>query len=375
MPSSVRFFSLLSYIAVVSVGVAISAYLVSIRRAPLPREEISALADATLLGEGRGAGSQESAAALPWPKAAIRVSAAPGTFDEPQVLKDFSKALVAALSGSDAEISVVDAPPKSLTTFEPCMQREGTAVECLAALEQVTSKDSPVPPLDSTFDLVLVPSDDCSALLLGTGRGAVLRWHRGSSLDVQRLAASAATHLKATWLRPVSFEHSAALFEVAPAYQLNFFLVGDCRRRVAWDFTSTVLAPYLRRFLERLSLLFDLEMDSQVVQCGSLGTSLEPSEMAHQSKIGNLIDVNMLQENFMRRTGDWPPDALTRDARWLPPLIRLVAFKSAEPVHLVDAEGDDKSSFAVQGFGVVAVATCETGALSLHEQLAWHTVQ
>ena len=36
----------------------------------------------------------------------------------------------------------------------------------------------------------------------------------------------------------------------------------------------------------------------------------------------------------MRRTGEWPPDALTRDARWLPPLVRFVAFKPSEAVLL-----------------------------------------
>jgi len=169
------------------------------------------------------------------------------------------------------------------------------------------------------------------------------------------LAKSVAVHLKASWLRP-ALDAGVPLFEISPGYVFSFFLVGDCHTRVSWSFN--VLSPFLSRFLERLQLLFHIEMNSQVVQCGSLATSLEPA--ASQMPV---IDASMLQADFMRRAGEWPADVLTRDARWLPPLVRLVAFKPSGTLLLEDEKGELQHSFAVQGFGAVAIAECknETG--------------
>ncbi|CAJ1429664.1 unnamed protein product [Effrenium voratum] len=198
---------------------------------------------------------------------------------------------------------------------------------------------------------------DSTALVLGTGRRAYLRWQRGKP-TLEELASSTAKLLQDSWFRKVSLDGGASLFEITPAYVFSFLLVGDCGARVSWSFFDVVLLPYLSRLLEKLKVLFDIEVNSQVVMCGSLGNSLEPKDQDSQS----VVDTSMLQADFMRRTGEWPPDALTRDARWLPPLVRLVAFKPSTPVVLADDKGEAQYSFAVQGFGAVAIAHCDTGA-------------
>ncbi|CAK0833265.1 unnamed protein product [Prorocentrum cordatum] len=87
----------------------------------------------------------------------------------------------------------------------------------------------------------------------------------------------------------------------------------------------------------------------QVVTCSSLG-----------GPVGSRLNVTRakaLQADFLRHAGEWPGDTLTRGASWLPPLVRLVAFSPASPLDIVDSEGQHQTSFAVQGWGVVAVAT------------------
>eukprot|EP00931_Biecheleriopsis_adriatica_P049569 TRINITY_DN28683_c0_g1_i1.p1 TRINITY_DN28683_c0_g1~~TRINITY_DN28683_c0_g1_i1.p1 ORF type:complete len:550 (+),score=133.12 TRINITY_DN28683_c0_g1_i1:25-1650(+) len=354
MASVARQLALAYYFVVACLGIAIAHWLISVHRSPLPQEEIAAFAESLA----------SSDAAVPWPKAHIRVSAASDIFKgEPKALQTFGDALSAAL-GSAATVSIASSESHSMA-LEACTAQETSAESCLAAMESVDGKAGLAveEALGSMYDIVLVTADDCSALLLGTGSTAFLRWHQKDISLLPELAADTAAHLKATWLRQASFDEGASLFEIVPSYVFSFFLVGDCRgHRVAWDFNGGVLAPYLSRFLTKLESFFDLELDSQVVQCGSLGSSLEPAELAKLSARGNVIDPSMLQADFMRRAGEWPPDALTRDARLLPPLVRLVAFKPSEEVKLVDEAGEAQSSFAVQSFGVVAISRCDEGA-------------
>ncbi|CAK9056901.1 unnamed protein product [Durusdinium trenchii] len=228
------------------------------------------------------------------------------------------------------------------------------ALEAESATSAATSASS-----EPVFELVLVRVQEGNTLILSAGRRAYLRF---SSVPFGELAASTASLLKESWFRRASLlEGGASLFEITPAYVFSFFLLGDCHSRVSWDFFGAVLAPYLSRLLGKLQLLFGIEWNSQVVLCGSLGTSLEPAEWNRSRNSSNVVDVSVLQADFMRRTGEWPPDALTRDVRWLPPLVRFVAFKpmAEHELRLVDEKGDSQHSFAVQGFGAVAIARCK----------------
>jgi len=335
MASKLRLLALLYYLAIAALGLLVSLYISSVHRAPLPREEIERLADFTTL-------SRQSPKL--WSKDVLEISADPSSFDA-EVLKAFSTALSDALGG---QTSVRVGKLRVEEAMASCLQAVSTT-PCLEALEGETLSTK-----TSMFELVLVKAES-DTLILGTGRSAFLWWNRERS--VKDTAVTTARLLQESWFRQVSFDGGASLFEITPGYVFSFFLLGDCASRVSWDFFNTVLAPYLSRILRKLRILFDIQWNSQVVLCGSLGNSLEPSE---RQKSGNVVDVSLLQADFMRRTGEWPPDALTSDARWLPPLVRFVAFKPTEPVRLVDEDGESQHSFAVQGFGAVAIAHCDT---------------
>lgn len=349
MASKLRLLALLYYFAVTAVGVLVSVWISSVHRAPLPREDIERLAE-FFPAPNRNFPNL-------WSKDALEISADPKAFDA-EVLGSFSLALSDALGGTSVRVGRLrDEGP-----LGPCVHEASSTTACLEALEAEALSDAP---LSASFELVLVKADS-NALILGTGRRAFL-WWRGRS--VKDTAASTASLLKESWFRGVSFDGGASLFEITPGYVFSFFLLGDCASRISWDFFHAVLMPYLSRILGKLRILFDIEWNSQVVLCGSLGNSLEPSERG-QKQAGNVVDVSLLQADFMRRTGEWPPDALTRDARWLPPLVRFVAFKPTESVQLVDEEGESRQSFAVQGFGAVAIAQCETGEASNSSSLS-----
>mmetsp|Transcript_24926 Transcript_24926/g.83127 ORF Transcript_24926/g.83127 Transcript_24926/m.83127 type:complete len:571 (+) Transcript_24926:63-1775(+) len=334
MASPSRWASLLTYVAVLLFLGLISYFLLVVPRAPLPLEAIAALASA-VGGEGESHGDA-------WPASRIHVSASPGASLSAGDVATFVKRLSGLLVAEGVEVVVADGPPSSLVDLSACVDGHYGALEaCLAR-----QSDSDASPLGNDFALLMAPAAEGqkSALLLDADRGAVLRWSVAGDLwSLDSLAFATATRLKETWFRRASFENTTTLFEVAPAYVFSFFLVGDCQQRVAWDFRGGLLGPYLWRFLERLRLLVDVELDSQVVQCGSLGGS------------GSVVDAATLQADFLRQSGEWPSDTVTRDSRWLPPLVRFVAFKPTKPVRVVDDERRPQRSFAVQGWGVVSL--------------------
>lgn len=342
----------MSYLAVVSVGMAFAIYMLQVQRAPLPLDEVTALS-----------ASVGTDSVVPWPKSRIRIRSLPGAFDRGEDLKALVQSLAASLESDDVIVSEADGAMTHLETLGPCVddKQGASASACLKVLEEDivdnTAKhaDGTSASLASNFDLLIVPtSEDCSTLLLSTGQSAILRWHRRAPLEGPiDLASTLALRLRETWLRRTRLEHVAALFEVAPAYVFSFFLVGDCHRRIAWDFPRGVLAPYLQRFLARLRLLVDFEIDSQVVQCGSLGgKSGAPAESESDEVV---IDASTLRADFLRRAGEWPGDTLTSGARWMPPLVRFVAFKPSRALGVVDAQKQPQRSFAVPGWGTVAI--------------------
>lgn len=337
MASRARWAALIYQAVVLCLGLIVVALLLEVPRAPLPREEIASLAASA------GSGG------VPWPAPRIELSAPPGAFPAGD-LQELSRRLSSALAAEGADVSVAKVPPPELLASAPCAGTGG-AKACLEALEGLAATGGAGEVLASSFQLLLVPVEDCSSLILDTGRGAVLRWRRAAPLaDVEQLSQALAARLQETWLRRVRLEPGATLFEVAPAYVFSFFLVGDCRSRIAWDFPEGVLAPFLGRFLGRLRRLFDLDVDSQVVQCGSL--SGPPSRSA-----GGRVDAAALRADFLSRAGEWPGDTVTSEARWLPPLVRFVAFKHSGDLHVVDSQNQEQQSFAVQGWGTVAITS------------------
>mmetsp|Transcript_20404 Transcript_20404/g.44472 ORF Transcript_20404/g.44472 Transcript_20404/m.44472 type:complete len:570 (-) Transcript_20404:45-1754(-) len=335
MSSNARSLALLSYVVILCAGCLVLLWLMAVERAPLPREEIAAL---------RGPA---------WPRAEIILSAAPGAVDSGQELGEFARLLAAALEDEAVTVRTAEAPPPRLLGLASCTAagEHGSTEACLASLQEIadSAQDERAPHLWG-FELMLAPSGDRSALLLGTGLEAILRWRRQSPLgSLEELALSLAERLRETWLQRLSFASSATLFEIAPSYMFSFFLVGDCGDRIGWDFPRGVLLPFLQRFFDRLRLLFDFEVDSQVIQCGSLG------QTGSGSRSSLVIKVDTVQDDFLRQAGGWPGDALVRDARWLPPLIRFVAFRPTEVFGVVDGEGRLQNSFSVQGWGTVAI--------------------
>eukprot|EP00405_Crypthecodinium_cohnii_P016079 CAMPEP_0206444438 /NCGR_PEP_ID=MMETSP0324_2-20121206/14911_1 /ASSEMBLY_ACC=CAM_ASM_000836 /TAXON_ID=2866 /ORGANISM="Crypthecodinium cohnii, Strain Seligo" /LENGTH=683 /DNA_ID=CAMNT_0053912459 /DNA_START=28 /DNA_END=2079 /DNA_ORIENTATION=- len=223
--------------------------------------------------------------------------------------------------------------------------------------------------LSMDFALLLVPGwqpGQPAELVLDAGQGAALRLPvveaaaaAAASTDssvLESLARSVFQAFQETWFRPSSSLSSATtLFEMAPAYVFSFLLVGDCERRARWNFEERLYESYLQRFLQRLRLFAEIELDSQVVQCGSLSGS------SNTSSNNKILDAATLRAEFLRRAGEWPPDSVTKDSRWLPPLLRFVAFKSsaAASVRVVDDSGKLQRSFAVQGWGVISVVNAD----------------
>eukprot|EP00443_Scrippsiella_acuminata_P071695 CAMPEP_0115507132 /NCGR_PEP_ID=MMETSP0271-20121206/71555_1 /TAXON_ID=71861 /ORGANISM="Scrippsiella trochoidea, Strain CCMP3099" /LENGTH=426 /DNA_ID=CAMNT_0002936687 /DNA_START=1 /DNA_END=1277 /DNA_ORIENTATION=+ len=343
MASPARWIALLSYLLLQCIGLGIAWWLLLVPRAPLPHEEIAALADAI------GVGTE-----LPWPRPTIRVSSLPGAFRSADESHEFARILAEALGTEAAHVATTKQPPQSLEALSSCALSVADAQALDACLQGTLPEnidmqsDSSAPLLDATFDLLVAPagsSTHSSALLLDSARGAVLQWRREDQAfgKASGLAKAVAGQLKETWFRRATFENGTSLFEVAPAYVFSFYLVGDCTRRVTWDFLGAVLGPYMGRFLHRLRLLVDLEMDSQVVQCGSLGGS------------SAVVTASALRADFLRQAGEWPGDTVTRGARWLPPLIRFVAFKPSTSVQVRDDLQQSQRSFAVQGWGAVSI--------------------
>jgi len=345
MASYTRWAALASYCILSLVGAFIFVILLSVDRAPLPLQEVAAL---------RSSVSSESK--LPWEKMRLSLSAAPAAFVHANGLQDFATNLMQTLASAGilVDVHVESSPPSRLLSLGPCLtpdEAHFSSGSCLESLEGVAggTLDGAEDALSAdSFHLLVVPASGRSALLLDTGTSAILRWHRAPPIATpSEIAVAAAKRLQETWFRELLLERSAPLFEIAPSYVLSFFLVGDCEQRVAWDFAGVVHAPFLHRFLARLSQLFDFEIDSQVVQCGSLGGARRPDNA--------VIDEATLQADFLRNAGEWPGDTVTRSARWLPPLVRLVAFRPSHALKIVDAGGLPQSSFALQGWGAVAV--------------------
>jgi len=168
-----------------------------------------------------------------------------------------------------------------------------------------------------------------------------------------------------TWFKELPLSGASSLFEMSPSYLFSFFLVSDCERRIAWDFKRSVFSPYLRRFMGRLQSIFDLEIDAQVVQCSSLKGSA--SKTSRGKDIAE-VTVEDLKADFLRNAGEWPGDTVTKDATWLPPLVRLAAFWPSSPLHVLDAEQQPQRAFAVPGWGVVALAGAEGKQSSCAEE-------
>ena len=349
MASQLRLLALLYNVVIAACGVALAYLCTSVHRAPLPRDEIAALPTFAQHPSGRP---------VLWPQVQIEVSMAKETDFSPAVIHIFFTVLSESLRGR-ARLKIRADNSIHTGTPMPCLTAD--VETCLESLEMQPSRRSPG--LDSTFELILISSKRGSSVILDVGKRAFVRWEQ-QAISMKQLVRSLSQHLEASWLRPEALNEGVALFEITPGYVFSFFLVGDCQNRVSWDFEA--LSPFLSRFLERLQLIFDIELNSQVIQCGSLGTPLEPAERAHRT-----VDANMLQADFMRMTGEWPADTLPRDARWLPPLVRLVAFKPSTAVKLADERGQVQHSFALQGFGAVAIAACgnQTGSESFHHSL------
>ena len=349
MASQLRFIALLYNVVIAACGVALAYLFTSVHRAPLPRDEIAALPTFVQHSLGRP---------MLWPQVQVEVSMAKEADFSAEVIPTFVAVLSESLRDR-ARVKIRAGDSIHTGTPMPCLAAD--VETCLESLEMQASRRSPG--LGSTFELVLISSNRGSSVMLDAGKRAFVRWQQ-QAISMERMVSSVVQHLEASWLRPEALNEGVALFEITPGYVFSFFLVGDCRNRVSWDFE--VLSPFLSRFLERLQLIFDIELNSQVIQCGSLGTPLEPAERAHGT-----VDATMLQADFMRRAGEWPADTLIRDARWLPPLVRLVAFKPSTAVKLADERGQVQHSFALQGFGAVAIAACgnQTGSESFHHSL------
>jgi len=323
-------------------------YLSVVPRAPLPRDEIAALEQLVL----------SDTVNIPWKHPVLKVSALSGSFKHNDELTAFKNGLASSLANERVTVRVEGSPPSSLSSLKQCTVATGgdeANVACQESLVEASAQQAEFRHKDvvNEFDLLVVPTSGASALVLASGRSAVLRWHRGAALaEAEAVALAVAACLQQTWFRSLSLSNATALFEIAPSYVLSFFLVTDCQRRISWDFQGGVLEPFLYRFLSRLKVLFDFEIDSQVVQCGSLDGSLR-SETSFGKAV---ISAATLQNEFMRQAGDWPGDSVTRDARWLPPLIRFVAFKPSGDVKVLDSDRRAQRSFAVQGWGAVAIA-------------------
>lgn len=350
MPSNARWGSLLSFFVTQALGAAVLFLILQVQREPLPRDEIRTLA------ESLGNGSE-----VPWPRLKLSVSTVAGAF-EPAVFQEFAKHLGTALSPHGVDVDAEETPAAELIGLTACVQastpdaahagRDTVIDDCLASLEELASLQpddggdmSTVP----VFKLLLVPSKGCSALLLDAGTSAVLRWRPAAPLaGPLELATAVATRFRETWFRDLPLWHGTPLFDIAPSYVFSFFLVGDCGHRSSWNFPGGVLLPYLQRFLGRLQQLFDLEVDSQVVQCSALGGKQAGGRV--------VVDASELKADFQRYANEWPGDTVTRDATWLPPLVRLAAFWPSGKLRVVDDNGQRQHSFAVPGWGAVVLA-------------------
>jgi len=330
----------LAYFTVVEALIVLAAwYVLLVPRAPLPRDEIAALAESIAEGD-------------PWSETHLQISSVDDVFKDKRELQAFATRLEAALQG--IKISVSISRSADIEAWPSCVVAPGTVdLEfCLGRLEddggflRETLTTTPM----SIFTLLVVAAEGRSVLLLDAGRSAVVSWPQGpDSLSAVDLADATAEHLRSSWFRESVLRQDAPLFEVTPSYVFSFFLVGDCGKRVAWNFLEELLGPFLEGFLDQLHVLFDFEIDSQVVPCSPLvGMTSESSSLE--------IGAARLQADFLRHASDWPGDAVTRNARWLPPLIRFAAVLPSETVHILDADRQFQKSFAVQGWGIVAVS-------------------
>jgi len=211
MASNARRLALLYNVVLVMFGICVSFYLIRIHRAPLPRDEIEALANFT-----------RDSLQKAWPRASIEISAVGFAGED---LHLFAETLSLALAGSDAEASIAEAPPAELSSLAPCTAKTDSADACLQAMDAIAFQATSQKELGSRFELMLVPAESCSTLILGTGQSGVLRWQKGQApfFTAKELAKAVADHLKASWFRPASFDSKTALFEFTPAYVMSFF--------------------------------------------------------------------------------------------------------------------------------------------------------
>eukprot|EP00811_Abedinium_folium_P026038 NODE_3775_length_1988_cov_5.161204.p1 GENE.NODE_3775_length_1988_cov_5.161204~~NODE_3775_length_1988_cov_5.161204.p1 ORF type:complete len:541 (+),score=188.98 NODE_3775_length_1988_cov_5.161204:92-1714(+) len=330
MASSGRPAALLSYFLVMCVGLVITYLDAQVPRAPLPRDEVAALAAEVAAG-----------GAATWPDRSLRLSTAPHMGLAADILEALAIDLAAALADEGVTV-VVDAPPAALLAMPACIEEDGDEETCLSSLAGAAAADV----LGTSYSILVAKASGPTTLLLSTGDDAVLRWHMAT--EAATIAAAVAERLRGTWFRRW---RGAPLFEIVPSYVLSFSLVGDCRCRAAWDFASAVYEPHLRRFFDRLRLIFDFDVGSQVVQCGALGGGGE-RRAAGPPPSG--VSAAALQDDFLRLAGEWPGDAVTRASAWLPPLVRLVAFRPSAPFEIIEAS-EPLHSFAIQGWGIVAV--------------------
>eukprot|EP00929_Paragymnodinium_shiwhaense_P090708 TRINITY_DN50852_c0_g4_i1.p1 TRINITY_DN50852_c0_g4~~TRINITY_DN50852_c0_g4_i1.p1 ORF type:complete len:552 (-),score=162.10 TRINITY_DN50852_c0_g4_i1:51-1706(-) len=336
MASPARWVAVSSYWLVLVFGALVAWLVLQIERVPLPREEIDSLQELA-----------DAAAAAP--RTTIHVEYAEQVFQGLAEAEAFSKGLAAALQDSAISVQLLNRREGS-SALKACETPDADVAgdACQAAL-QAAAGSRAEGSLSRPFVLSIVPSTGGSALLLSTGLEALLRWKRKEGETAADLAAVVATALRSTWLRSMSFDSRAALFEIAPSYVMSFFLVGDCQQRVSWDFFGDIVGPYLQPFIARLQLLFDMEMDSQVVQCGALANLARSKEDAH------VADAGDLQDSFLTRASEWPGDTVTKDARWLPPLLNFVAFKPFEDFTVLDRAQQPQQSFAIPGWGAVVL--------------------
>eukprot|EP00928_Gymnodinium_smaydae_P020529 TRINITY_DN17932_c0_g1_i1.p1 TRINITY_DN17932_c0_g1~~TRINITY_DN17932_c0_g1_i1.p1 ORF type:complete len:576 (-),score=166.85 TRINITY_DN17932_c0_g1_i1:91-1818(-) len=367
MASPSRWISLLSYLAVFSVLGGLATLLVRVPRAALPLEAI-----AELRAEVRSALD-----GLRWPALEIHVHGLSGAFGgDADKLKVFVEALHASIA--DERASAVPAAEAQLSSparalAAACASGADGALESRACADALEASPAPG---ESTggriFELLVVPAGgspegSLPELRLSAGVAGLLLVGSGGE-TAEELGRAVGAQLRRTWLQRALGRETTLLFELAPSYVFSFLLVGDCERRVAWDFAGSLLDPYLGEIMQQLRLLFDIDVDAQVVPCGSLQ---ELARSAGGSDHG-VLDAAALQNGFLKYANEWPGDTIVKDARWLSPLLHFVAAKPSRGLVVLDEDRQRRDSFAVPGWGALVLSTagCEGTAAAIAEHAA-----
>ena len=231
MASQLRLLALLYNVVFAACGVALAYLFTSVHRAPLPRDEIAALPTFVQHSMGRPA---------LWPQVQIEVSMADETDFNVEAIHTFVAVLSDSLRGrAHVKIRADD----SIRTATPMQCLAADVKTCVESLEMQAWRRAPG--LGSTFELVLISSNSGSSVILDAGKRAFVRWQQ-PAISMEKMVSAVSHHLEASWLRPEALNEGVALFEITPGYVFSFFLVGDCRSRVSWDFE--VLSPFLFPF-------------------------------------------------------------------------------------------------------------------------------